>query len=239
MIKPISFGSTYKIRLNDVKQNEQSNKHFATLQFCNTNRIDYASYLDKKEERKKIFENQPLGVTTTIVAKDEDDEKVENFLKEQNIECIKYLSSMYMNPYMVISRLEPAPKGYSIELVDVKKLSKLVKRQPSSSYEWSKEDYERHGKLKSTFLLKSCNRMKTAMLYLSPLNEDEDLIENLKKNKIKNLPKDSISIDIVKPENDPDINTFFAMVDAGFSEIPVYVDKETQELGHLLGLFHK
>ena len=102
-----------------------------------------------------------------------------------------------------------------------------------------KEDYEKNGKAKANFILRSQDKFKTAMLFLTPLNEDNGLIEDLKTSKIKTPPKDSIYIDIVQPSEIPDANMFFAMKNAGFTQIPVYVDKETQELGQLLNIFNK
>ena len=57
MISPVSFGSTYKIKSQNLDKNENRNKHFSALNYCDLHEIDYKA----KREKEHILTNEEIN----------------------------------------------------------------------------------------------------------------------------------------------------------------------------------
>ena len=89
-------------------------------------------------------------------------------------------------------------------------------------------------------MLKSGNDIQTSTIYItSNGSQVEDTLDYISKYGADNLNKDQIIIDFAQRTSDPDHCVFFALKDAGFENIPVYVNDDTYKLANALGLIEE
>jgi len=252
MIKPISFGSTYKayITKNDVQNGIYS--HSSLTDYLEDENIPYSqSFIDAK--RTPTY-SDPFKVDTssqfipgisdyavskyTIVAPDEKDSDIETILANRGIKYEKISSNRVLSPESISNRILPPEDGYVLAFINSEKLEKLIENQ-DSNFEHTKSDYDNYYKPKTDFVLKSGDEISPQTLYIKYLDDDstpESLKEYVKRFGTDNLNSGSILISQQQRGVSTDINMYYGLKDLGFKNIPVYLDEDSFQNAQTLGL---
>lgn len=234
MISPVSFGSTYKVSANSKDSINQQLGHEKLINYCEQKQIPY-------EETSTCTTIKPYGstrytTTTTIVSPKSEDKGIETFCKNKGINFHKYETNKLMQPNDIESRTAAAPQGFRTAVINPEKLEELLKSQQNNNIAHCKSDYKKYFQDKLDFMLKSGDELPATTLYLTPINTKEDMLEYINKWGSDNLNDDSLFIDFSQRTDDPDHCMYFAMKDAGMTSIPVYVNKDSYDIGKALGL---
>lgn len=234
MISPISFGSTYKAYAisnnSDIKQQAGYKK---LLDYCQDNQLPYESKINIANS--SMHEIPTHILTLTVEAPDEHDKEIEAFCANKGIKIEKYGTQELMEPKSIQRRIKNPPMGYRKAMVDVDKLTQLLEKQ-DNNFDHCESDYEKYYKEKTNFMLKSADMISAPSLYINSKIGKKQMLEYIDSYGVKNLNDDSLIIDLSQRTLDPEHCLYFAMKDAGLKQIPVYVNKDTYELGKALGL---
>ncbi|MBQ3641846.1 hypothetical protein II906_07995 [bacterium] len=227
MISNVSFGSTYKI----YKENNDDSG-FNNIQLFSYYLKNSISHTQTIPEKKYTFERKTVH---TIVADDSLDKDIEAYCK---INCIKYHkleTSELLDMFNLRARMKRPDDGRRIALLDSEKFEELLTSQKNNISE-CKEEYEQYQEKSVDFMIKSGEEFPLTSLYISPLLASPKITINmLQKYGRKYIPHDYISMAFVREkDNVPDHCTYFGLKDLGYKKIPVYVDKDTYEMGKAL-----
>ncbi len=236
MISPVSFGSTYKIHSQNLGDDANRKKHFNVMDYCDKQGIDIRTE-ESWGEQKSPISIPEYSVKTTIIAPDSQDKNLEAFFSVLGIDFKKHSTEDLMNPKAIEKRVMDAPKGMRTVKIDPDKLFSLIDKQPINNIEHCESDYKTYYKDNTDFMLKSGDEIPATTLYLNPFMGSEKALEYLKRFGEDTMNRDSMSVDFSQRTDDPDHCMFFAMIDAGLSEVPVYVDKDSYAVGKAMGLF--
>lgn len=234
MISNISFGSTYKVNAtgNDSLRQRQGYNDF--VEFCDKHQFQYAEDIDTKI-------TQPDGKLTcatqaTLIVPDRFDRMIDAFLISKGIDFKRYITHSLMQPKTINNRVKPAPQNMLTAYINVKKLEELLKAQ-NNNFGHCKSDYNKYYRDRLDFMIKSGDEIPASTLYITPWNGTKDALDYMEKYGSENLNKNSISFDLNQTTDSPDHCMYFAMKDAGMTAVPVYVDKDTYQLGLAMNLF--
>ena len=226
MLSAVTFGSTYKISSKD----NSYNKLWQVQNFALENNV--------KNAQIKTSSGKAKTTSCTIIADDNLDKAIELFCATNGINYKKIPSETLSNLNSIMGRIEPAPKGMTLVMLDFEKLKSLSQQQKSNLAQ-CEHDYQKYYRDKiDTIMLKSGDMIPaTTVKIINNLGSTKELVEQLQKNSISNLRPNQITID-VKPQTDhPDHCICFALYNKGMKNVPVYVNKSTYDIGQALGLF--
>ncbi len=228
----VSFGSTYKV-------SNQNNKNFVGFQqLCVDKRMNEGVAVDFKDS----MSSKPpynYSVTYTMVAPDDMDNEIETYCANNGIQFTKLTNKELLSPSRIDSSIAAPEKDYKLVKINAKKVEELAKTQ-ETNLEHCEKDYKQYYDKQVDFMLKSGNDIQTSTLYINPNGSQvEDTLDYISKYGADNLNKDQIIIDFAQRTSDPDHCVFFALKDAGFENIPVYVNDDTYKLANALGLIEE
>ena len=228
MITPISFGSTYIV----TSSNKMPSKHqigYDTLKkYCDTKWLPY--------NEKSVYElRQPYGPSTfkldliMVVPKNED-KKIEKMAFDKGIGYKKLNTDSLLDSQGIINRVQDEPEGFKKALIDAKKLETLLLKQDYNNFKSIKANYNKEHKKQARFMILSGEKIPASSLFISDLASPND------KNADGTVAQNSLSISILKQTDMPDHCMYFAMRDAGMTEIPVYMNEKSYKLAAELGI---
>ena len=227
MIPAVSFGSTYKINQSFYSSVNQKRNLDELLYKCDKSNYQYSEDLYRTDKTERA---------ATIVVPDDCDRDIESICNNLGIPFRKLYTNNLTSPVAIDNRINNAPKGMRKAKVDPDKLFDLIQRQPNNNIDYCELNYKKFFKDKTDFMIKSGDKIPATTLYISPYSGKENMIEYINRYGVENLNPDMMSIDFSQRTNDPDHCMFFAMIDAGLTEIPVYVNDESYETGKALGI---
>lgn len=227
MISAVSFGSTYKINQSLYSSVNQQRNLDELMDKCDRSNYQYSEdlYRTNKTERK-----------ATIVVPDAHDRDIESICNNLGIPFRKLTTEKLTSPAEIDSRIADAPKGMRKAKVDPDKLFELIQQQTNNNIDHCELNYKKFFKDKTDFMIKSGDKIPATTLYISPYNGKDNMVQYIDRFGVENLNPDMMSIDFSQRTIDPDHCMFFAMIDAGLTEIPVYVNDESYETGKALGV---
>lgn len=253
MIKPISFGSTYRTYVTNLNNENAINSNGELKQFCDENCIPYKqTYVDtkgsssdfspyKKTKPSRYIETIDDFATAqcTIVASDNYDADIEEICANKGIKFEKFNTQEVLGLKSILRRINPAPKGYLLAYIDSKKLEKLLQAQTDNNFNHCEKDYNDYFKDSTDFALKSGDGIDVQTLSINYKGDDstpESLEKYVNCYGIDNLNSDSLSIGQEQRGNNTDINTYYSLKDMGFNAIPMYLDDASFKNAQTLGL---
>lgn len=232
MISPVSFGSTYKLTMPAPSCASQ-------------NEILHAQCYSEKYPIETVHSyvkdpNKPEGiifaVKATVVVPDEEDIFFENFCVHRGISFKRYNTEDFMTESSIKSRVwEPLREDMRKVYVSPDSIYNLIKTQ-NGNIKHCESDYRTYYKKKLDFMLKSGNEIPASTLYLTPISGKKEMLDYINVFGAENINPESLMVDFSKRTSEPDHLMFFAMADAGLTEIPVYVDDDSYEIGKALGI---
>lgn len=232
MVSSVSFTGTYKV-------NNQNPKTFSKFQ-------NYALNKGLEDGVKTILKDRIIKrgnhgsfdymAEQTLIVPDYMDVDVENFCANNGISYKKYDTKDLLNPKTITSRIACAPEEYKKVNVDVKKLEELAKNQ-SSNLEHCRSDYDKYYSDSVDTMLRSGDDIPATTLRILDPSGNNDLRRYVDTFGVEHLNDEQIFIDFSQKTDNPDHCVYFALKDMGIDKIPVYVDSQTLEAGHILGLF--
>lgn len=237
MVSTVSFKSTYKV-------NNQNPDAFSKFQ-----KLAHQTYAQNKELgtgvkiglKDKFVPSRGYGkfnyyAIQTLIVPDSMDSDIETFCANNGISYRKYETPDLLNPQSVISRIDYAPDGYRKVHVDAKKLEELAKKQ-DSNLEHCRSDYDKYYSDKVDTMLRCGDKIPATTLVIQNHSGNEDLRRYINRFGVNNLNENQLFIDFNQKTNNPDHCVYFAFKDMGINKIPIYVDNQSFEAGHILGLF--
>ena len=231
MISPISFGSTYK--LQPINDEAKSKGYQQTMAYCQKNQIS------SKEEYIHQYNKQSgqyyFALTSTIVAPDDKDAKIEKILNNYGINFYKLDTKELTKPLKIESRIAPPQNGYKIAKINSEKLNEYLKEQ-DGNFEHCEKDYKKYYKEDVNFMLKSGDMVIAPTLYITPSGDKESFIEYVNIFGANHLNPNTVFFDLDQRTDNPDHCMYFAMKDAGMKDIPVYLNKDSYDVAKTLGL---
>lgn len=231
MISAISFGSTYK--LQPIDDEAKSKGYQQAMAYCQKNQIS------SKEEYTHQYNKQTgsyyFALTSTIVAPDDKDAKIEKILNNYGINFYKLDTKEITKPLKIESRIAPPQNGYKLAKINSEKLEKYLKEQ-SGNLEHCEKDYKKYYKEDTDFMLKSGDIIIAPTLYITPSGDKKSFVEYLRVFGTNHLNPDSVSFNLNQRTNSPDHCMYFAMKDAGMKDIPVYMDDDSFDIAKELYL---
>lgn len=235
MINPISFGSTYKIHANSSSNDLMRFYSFRDL--CDK-QSEYPGTLTKYEDKISPIFPYPGEFTQTLIVPDYRDGEVEAYCKRNGIKFYKkYTSSELLDINTIGKRIKKAPKDMVKVKVDSKKLEQLLSSQ-TDAISHSKKDYNNYYKEDVDLMIKSADSFPATTLYIIPNDSSkEDMLNYIKHFGAENLNDDMISLLFSQRTDEPDNCVYFGLKDLGMDKIPVYVDKDSYDIGKALKLF--
>lgn len=229
----VSFGSTFKIK--DNKQNYLNDCKI--MDFCEKNDLEYSSKTELVKPAKSYFDEPIYNVSTSIIAPDNKDGFVETYLANKGINFKKLSTKDLFDKTKIESRVKEPPKDMKLVKVDVEKLDKILQNQ-SNNIEYCEENYNDYFKDSVDLMIKSGDKIPATTLHINPTGESvEDSVDYIHKFGADRLNDDQLILMFNQSTDDPDHCMFFGMKDLGMDKVPVYVNKDTYELGSALGLF--
>ncbi len=234
MISNVSFGSTFKV--NNKENNFQKFQQFGEYASEIENNPNVTvQFEDKFNIKDPYFGTFDYKAGYTVIAPDEKDIDIETYCQNNGIKFHRYNTEDLTSPEGILKRIKPAPKGYIRAMVDVDKLSELLKNQ-NSNFQHCEKDYQNYYKEQTDIMLKNGNPISAPTLYINSYNSKEEMLEYINKFGSDNLNENSLFIDLAQTTSDPEHCLYFAMKDLGFEQIPVYVNKDSYEMGQALGI---
>jgi len=228
----VSFGSTYKI---DTTKNFQHQGDI--IDFCDKNNVDYGIKTEAQERFNGFRYNNTSKTTATILAPDSKDGLIEAYLANKGIKFDKLNTADLMKKSSINSRIQNPPKYMKLVEVNTEKLEELLSNQ-DTNIEHCKKDYDNYYKDSVENLIKSGDKLSATSLHIIPTGESaEDTVNYVKTFGADRLNDGQLSIIFNQRTDDPDHCMYFGLKDLGFDKVPVYVDKETFEIGKALELF--
>ena len=232
MINPVSFGSTYKMSVNNHSSVKKQMHYRALTQYCEENELPYQT----KVEPIFMTSTHPEEIyTLTAVLPDKDDINFEMFCKNRGIKVEKFENENIMTPRSILKRIKNPPKGYIKAYVDAEKISKFLEKQRDNNFKHCKHDYDMYYKNKTDFMLKSFDFITAPTLHVNSPMGTKEALEYIRKYGSKMINEDSVMVNLDQRTDDPDHCLYFAMQDAGLKQIPVYVNRTSLELGRAIG----
>ncbi len=232
MISPISFGSTYKKAIKDSSDSKQKSGYRELIKFCQDQ--DY-NYELKESPRISLSHYSSEGSSAlAIIVPDAYDSQIEAFCIERGINIDKYLSKDLMSPTGIVRRIKTPPIGYKMAYVNADRLNKLLGDKSDNNFEHCEKDYKKYFKKETDNIIRSADPIPAPTLYInSHVNKDQTL-SYIKKYGLKDLDEKFLIINLAQRTYKPEHCLYFAMRDAGVTQIPVYVDDYTYEMGRAL-----
>lgn len=231
MISPVSFGSTYK--LQPINDDAKAKGYQQVMSYCDKNHIS------NKEEYTHQYNKQSglyyFALTSTIVAPDNKDEKIEKILNNYGINFYKLDSKEITKPLKIESRIAPPQEGYKLAKVNSERISEYLKEQ-NGNFEHCEKDYNKFYKEDTDFMLKSGDVIIAPTLYITPSDNKDALTEYVNVFGSDNLNPGAVFFDLGQRSDYPDHCMYFAFKDAGMKNIPVYLDKDSYDVAKVLGL---
>ncbi len=229
MITPISFGSTYKISSNNKLPSKQQMGYDILKRYCDAKWLPY-------NERTVYNVKQPYGPSTfnmdlVIVAPKNEDKRIEKMASESGVGFKKLHTESLLDPKEITERVQDAPTGFKKAVVDAKKLETLLLKQDCNNLKKVKAEYNKTHKKQAKFIILSGEGIPASTLYIS-----DSLSSAIKRNENDTTAENSLSINILKQTDMPDHCMYFAMRDAGMTEIPVYMNENSYKLAAELGI---
>lgn len=250
MIKPVSFGSTYRAYI--TKHDAENGRYgFPQLtKHLDRNNIQYTESIIEPKQTPTCFNPYATNDYSqyipsiddyavskyTIAAPDTEDADIETILANYGIKYEKLSTEDLMKPNAILHRIMRAPKGYFLASINLEKLEELIKNQ-DNNFEHSKHDYENYYKEQTDFILKSGDRITPQTLSIKYLGDDSTP-ESLQRY-VERFGKDKLnpnSISIWQEQRGNDFNTYYGLKDLGFKSIPVYLNKDSYNNAQTLGL---
>ena len=230
-MKPLSFGSSFKITTNERNYNKLAS-HYGLLDFCDDINIKHReSYKTEKAYPHNSFVNSYFNVPNPL------DFKIENYCLLKGINYKKYNSEELLKEKSILSRVKPAPHEKYLVRINAKKLDELIKDNKDNNYKHCYQDYIDYYHDDVQQILSSPNSFSASSLYLNSAEGVEKTLEYIDKFGKDSLNLNSLFINFNQETDEPDHCMYFAMKEAGMKQIPVYVDIDTYRLGDALGLF--
>lgn len=234
MISPVSFGSTYKVYASTNNIREQLNYSKMT-NFCDEKGFQYESDI-RPITTPSMYQTPQQIYTLTTEVPDESNKDVEAFCTAKGIKFHKFENKDILKPESIYSRIQLPPIGYKKVLVDADKLSEFLQTQTDNNFEHCEKDYQKFFKKRTDFMLKSADRIPAPTLYILPTMGHKNALEYIRTYGSDKLNENSVITDLSQRTEDPDHCLYFAMKDLGMKQIPVYVNRDTYEIGKALGL---
>lgn len=231
MIRPVSFGSTYKTEIHNYTNN-------LTNEFSGHMKI---KDMAKKNDFYFTFANNSYedGITSTTIAPDKFDKDIESVFLSKGIKFKKLETAELLKPASIISRtVKPGSKNENMFMVTLNsdKLENLLENQKLGNICHCQNMYNQYFKEDAMNLLKSGNPIPAVTFYITPLMADS-VSEYVSKFGADKLNKDSLILNFVQNSDDPNHCLYFAMKDLAMKNIPVYVNEQTYEIGAALGIW--
>ena len=226
MVSKVSFGSTYKVQYNSADKKSDFEKFQAFGDYPHTE----GSIMTIKDK----FTGYNYSAERMLIVPDEQDKDVEAYCKRYGIEFTKRTNDELLNPQNIRYRIEEPRKGYIQVDLDVDKFEEVLGRASDSNVKHCEEDYKKYFKKETDFVLKSGKPFPTSTLFIdSNIYSGFDRFVDLYG--AKNVhPR--IDFAQVSPDYH-DHAMYFALKDLGMKKIPVYVNENSYNVGHKLGLF--
>lgn len=232
MTSQVSFTGTYKV-------NNQDPASFAKFQNYALNKeLEPNVKTSLKDEiiKRGNFGSFDYKAEQTLIVPDYLDIDVETFCANNGISYKKYDTRNLLNPMLITSRIDYAPKGYKKVSVDVEKLEELIKNQ-NSNLAHCQNVYDKYYSDSVDTMLRNGDSIPATTLIIRNSSGNEDLREYVDRFGAENLNNNQIFVTFNQKTDDPDHCTYFALKDMGMNKIPVYVDSQSYEAGVILGLF--
>ena len=228
MISKISFGSKFT-----VDSNKNSRANFIKFQeYTLTRALEPDTKIKITTEQDNNHPECNRGYCMLNVPNYMDNE-VENYCKINGIEFSVQTDNSLMR------RIIRPNDGKRIVRINPRKLKKLINRHVSNIGHCERM-YEKYYEDETDKIVRSGMRFPTTTLYLKYINDSgtvEDFKDYISKYGKSGLNRDSLIVDFDQRTTEPDHCIYFALRDLGVKNIPVYVNDETYEIGHALGLF--
>ena len=220
-LSSVSFGSTYKINQQYSQRNGGSMD--ILFEHCEDKRIPHDILYDDK------------SISATIVSPDNADKDIETMCARLGINFKKYSTEQLINPTAVMHRIMRPPKGKRMVTIDADKFEKLAASQ-ENNIKHCENDYKKYYSPRTNFMLKRGSEIPATSVYINPVSGKDNMIEYIEHFGKDKINPSSIFIDFEQRTNDPDHCMYFAMRDAGMTEIPVYMDQDSYEVANALGI---
>lgn len=229
----VSFGSTFKIR--DNKHDYVNN--YKIMDFCEKNDLEYGSKTEIIKPAKNYHDVPMYTVNTTIIAPDHKDAFVESYLANKGVSFKKLSTTDLLDKTKIEERIQDAPKNMQLVNLDVEKLEQILQNQ-SNNIEYCEDNYNNYYKDRVNSLIKSGDKIPATTLYINPAGDSvEGSIDYINNFGTDRLNDNQFVLMFNQSTDEPDHCMFFGMKDLGMDKVPVYVNKDTYQLGHALGLF--
>ena len=234
MISPISFGSAYN--LGPINDEAKLKGYEQLISYCDKNQIR------NREEYQNLYDKKSGGyyfaLSSTIVAPDNKDNKIEKILGNYGIDFHKSDIKENIKPLKIESRIVPPQDDFILAKVDSKKLAEYIKDQ-DGNFEHCENDYNKYYKDDTDFILKSGDYIMAPTMYITPTCRKEEFSKYIEAFGADKLNPKTVFFDLDQRTDSPDHCMFFAMKDAGMKDIPVYLNKNSYDVAKELGLLVK
>ncbi len=228
MISKISFGSKYRV---DSNNNSRANfNKFQKYTLSNALKPNTKIKIETEQDDRHPENNNGTCILSVPCHADKE---VESYCEANGIKFTKQPSES------IIHRIEKPEGGKRLIRVDANKLERLIRRQ-ESNIDYCKKTYEKYYEDEADKMIRGGEHFPATTLYLKYINDSgsiEDFKDYISKYGKNGLSRGSLIVDFVQKTTEPDHCVYFALRNAGIRNIPVYVNNETYEIGHALGLF--
>ena len=229
MFSSVSFGSTYKISSLNNRPFEYNKFHLFALKQCDVTKTDI---------HRDTYNFEPIS-TCTVVVPNEKDCDVEEYCQRSGIKYTKHTFNDLLNPANITKRIKQPKDNKIIAYADIDKLEQFAANQDSNLRACEKDYYEKY--MDSVdYIIKSGDEIPATTLCITPKNNfnRENAISFIKNYGTSKLPC-MAEMDFLQETDTPSHCMITAFKNLGMRNIPLYVDKNTYQIGQILGLFKK
>lgn len=230
MTSPICFKGTYIFPLSG-NSGDKFHKMFDYINKNNSNlQFGYAD-LDKFDNGCYIGKEKVLNVITSK----ELDFPIESYCLQNGISFTKISDISLIEPLTTLLNTVPSKDKKILTFIDIFQFEKLIKSQRTNVYACY-EQYSNLHRSRVLGMIKYSDDIQAPTLEITPNNmsskEALDILDGSKK-----LQDDFLTVAFTSKSLNPDYELYFGYRELGLTKIPVFVDKNTHDIGLKLGIF--
>lgn len=207
------------------------------LLFLRKNDLKYSSKTEVVKPAKNYFSKPIYDFHINIIASDQKDGVVETYLANRGIKFKKVSTKNLLDKSNIESRIKEPSEDMKLVKINSEKLDEILKTQVNN-IRYCEENYNNYYKDNIDLMIKSGDKIPATTFHVVPAGESvEDSIDYINKFGADRLNNDQLILMFNQYTDNPDHCMFFGMKDLGMDNVPVYINKDTYEIGNSLGLF--